>query len=117
MAPKRCFSTLVNIKLKEVTVELIFKGVNRVTLDHWRWELIPFSHYNVGEENLVQSEFTCLHLSFMPLFLVRKVSSIINNFVLSTFVKPLSFLKHSISFPRRRRFSSENMLAVESLSS
>ena len=69
------------------------------------------------KKNLVQSEFTCLHLSFTPLFLVRKVSSIINNVDLSTFVKPLSILKHSISFPRRRRFSRENMLRVESLSS
>ncbi len=29
-----------------------FKGVSRVTLDHCRWELIPFSHYTVGEEKL-----------------------------------------------------------------
>ncbi len=52
MVSKHCISTSVNIKLKEVTVELVFKGVNRVTLDHWRCELIPFSHYNVGEEKL-----------------------------------------------------------------
>ncbi len=34
MVSKHCISTLVNIKFKEVTVELVFKGVNRVTLDH-----------------------------------------------------------------------------------
>ncbi len=31
---KHCISTSVNINFKEVTVELVFKGVNRVTLDH-----------------------------------------------------------------------------------
>ncbi len=52
MVSKHCTSTLVNIKSKEVTVELVIKWVTRVTLDHWRWELISLSHYNFSEEEL-----------------------------------------------------------------
>ncbi len=116
MAPRRCSSNLVNIKFKEVTGELVLK---ESTVLHWITEGGNLFHSRTTtllKKNLVQSEFTCLHLSFMPLFLVRKVSSIINNIDLSTLVK-LSILKHSISFPRKRRFSRENMLRLNSLSS
>lgn len=36
IASKLCISTIVNVKLKEVSVELVFKGGNHVTLDHWK---------------------------------------------------------------------------------
>ena len=69
------------------------------------------------KKNLVQSNWTCLHLSFNPLVLVRDVLSIENILLASTFVNPLSILKHSISFPRSLRFSRENRFSRASLSS
>ena len=61
------------------------------------------------KKNLVQSSCTCLHLNSIPVFLVREESSIRNNL----FVNPLCILKHSISFPLRRRFFRENKFSCE----
>ena len=69
------------------------------------------------KKNLVQSSWTCLLLSFIPLVLVRDVLSIENILLASTFVNPLSILKHSIIFPRSRRFSRENRCNCANLSS
>ncbi len=69
------------------------------------------------KKNLVQSRCNCLRLSFTPLILVRDESLIKNSLLASTFVNPLSILKHSMSFPRRLRFSKENKLSRASLSS
>ena len=69
------------------------------------------------KKNLVQSSWTCLHLSFTPLFLVRDVLSIENILLASTFVNPLRILKHSIIFPLSRRFLRENKFSRASLSS
>ncbi len=63
---------------------------------------------------IVQLEFTCLHLSLVPLFRVRIMSSITNSVGTSTFVKLLSISKHLICFPHRPRVSSVNMLSAES---
>ena len=68
------------------------------------------------QKNLVQSSCTCLHLNLIRLFLVREEPSIRNNLFASTFVNPLSILKHSISFPLRRRFSRKNKFNFASLS-
>ena len=72
---------------------------------------------SLAKKNLVQSSCTCLHLSFIPLLRVRDELSIENSLLASTFVNPLSILKHSISFPRIRRFSRENRFSRASLSS
>ncbi len=56
--------------------------------------------------------WTSLHLSFTPSLLVRDVLSIENILFASTFVNPLSILKHSMIFIRRRRFSRENGFSV-----
>ncbi len=71
---------------------------------------------SLAKKNFVQSSWTFLHLSFIPLFLVRDVLSVENNLLASTFVYPLRILKHSIVFPRSRRFSRENKFSRASLS-
>ncbi len=94
-------------------VEFVFKRMYRVTLHHG-----PLSHDVIAvKRNLVQSRCNCLHLTFALLLLVHDESSIKNSLLASTFVYPLSILKHSMSFPQRRRFSRENKLSRASLSS
>ncbi len=48
-----CISTPVNIKLKKMTVELVFKEVSRVRESQWRRELDPYLHHNIGKERFV----------------------------------------------------------------
>ncbi len=109
--------SLSDILVEEVVVEFVLKGVYCVPVHYRRWELIPFPYHVISEEKFVQSSWNCLHLSFIPLFLVRNVLSIENNLLASTFVNPLRILKHSIVFPRSRRFSRENRFSRASLSS
>lgn len=45
-------TTLLNIMLKEVVVKLVLKLIHWTTLDHWKCEIVPFSHY-VGKKKIV----------------------------------------------------------------
>lgn len=102
------------MKLKEVTVEVVFNEINNFTLDHWRQKLIAFSHYyNGDEEKLVQSAFTCLHLRLVPTFLFRNISSIINSFDLST-IKYSKYLKYSKLFDHMCSEKTTELVRVES---
>ncbi len=69
------------------------------------------------KNNLVQSRCSCLHLSFIPLLLVRDELSIENSLLASTFLNPLSILKHyefssETSFLEREQFKSCQPLLV-----
>lgn len=66
-----------------------------ISLHDCRWKLLPRPN-QVIVENLVLFSCTCLHLSFSLLLLVCDGLSITENSFVSTFVKPLSSLKHSI---------------------
>ncbi len=68
------------------------------------------------KENFVQSSWTCLHLSFTPLLLVRDVLSTESIVLASTSLNTLRILKHSIIFLRSLHSSRENRYSRASLS-
>lgn len=55
MSPRLSLLDLVNMTLKVVGSTcffLFFLWSKCTSLDHWRWEFIPFSGYNGGKEKL-----------------------------------------------------------------
>ncbi len=79
--------------------------------------LFHFLKMSLVKKNFVQSRCIFLHLSFTPLLLVRDESSVKNSLLASTFINPLSILKHSVSFPQRWHFLREDKFSSANLSS
>lgn len=60
----------MNVLVEDMVVEFLFKWAIPVALNQSRWEFIP-SHTTVLVKKIfVQSEFVCLHLSFVLLIFV-----------------------------------------------
>ncbi len=110
--------SLSDILPEEMVVKFFF--LNEFIVSHCTTGSRSLFHsltMSLVKKNFVQSSWTCLHLSFTPLFLVRDVLSIENIFLTSTFANPLRILKHLIIFPRSLRFLRENKFSRASLSS
>lgn len=95
--------SLTNIKGQEVVIEIAYKWTSLFTPSRWRWEIIPLSRYKGGEKD-IGAVWICLFTRTLALIHVLDLPLTKINVIKCTFVKPLSILKHSVSFPRRRRF-------------
>ncbi len=98
-------------------VKSVLKRIYCAALHHREWKLIPFPYHIISKREFVQCSWSCLHLSFPVIKLVRDVLSTENILHASTFVNSLSILKHSLFFSRSRGFSGDNRFSRSSFSS